>query len=102
MRHVMRFNSSNPGFLDACVAVKLVQWRERCFRLTRSQLYKSVDVGADWRFLFDSLNPFDCCKPGRCAVFVESRLKPVGFDGGDIPSIAGVERRSQLFLADWV
>jgi len=33
---------------------------------------------------------------------VESGVKPVGFDGGDIPSIAEVERRSQLFLADWV
>ena len=30
------------------------------------------------------------------------RLNPVRFDGGDIPSGAGVERRSQLFLADGV
>ncbi len=49
-----------------------------------------------------SLNPFDRCEPGRRTVFVESGVKPVGFDGGDIPSIAEVERRSQLFLADWV
>ena len=33
---------------------------------------------------------------------VVSRLNPVRFDGGDIPSIAGVERRSQLFLTDGV
>ena len=33
---------------------------------------------------------------------VESRLNPVWFNGGDIPSIAGVERRSQLFLSDGV
>jgi len=47
-----------------------------------------------------TLDPFDCRKPGRCAVVVVSRLNPVRFDGGDIPSIAGVERRSQLFLTD--
>src|SRR4030095_4421057 len=50
----------------------------------------------------DSLDPFDCREPGRCAVVVASRLNPIGFDGGDIPSIAGVERRSQLFLTDGV
>ncbi len=33
---------------------------------------------------------------------VASRLNPIGSDGGDIPSIAGVERRSQLFLTDGV
>ena len=49
-----------------------------------------------------SLDPFDCREPGRCAVIVVSRLNPVRFDGGDIPSIAGVERRSQLFLTDGV
>ena len=48
------------------------------------------------------LGPFDCREPGRCAVVVVSRLNPVRFDGGDIPSIAGVERRSQLFLTDGV
>ena len=49
------------------------------------------------------LEPFDCRKPGRCAVvIVESRLNPVRFDGGDIPSIAGDERRSQLLLTDGV
>ena len=48
------------------------------------------------------LDPFDCREPGRCAVVVVSRLNPVRFDGGDIPSIAGVERRSQLFLTDGV
>jgi hypothetical protein len=35
-------------------------------------------------------------------VIVVSRLNPVRFDGGDIPSIAGVERRSQFFLTDGV
>jgi uncharacterized protein YeaO (DUF488 family) len=45
---------------------------------------------------FRSLDPFDCREPGRCAVVVVSRLNPVRFNGGDIPSIAGVERRSQL------
>ena len=49
-----------------------------------------------------SLDPFDCREPGRCAVVVVSRLNPVRFDGGDIPSVAGVERRSQLFLTDAV
>jgi hypothetical protein len=33
---------------------------------------------------------------------VVPRLNPVRFDGGDIPSIAGVERRSQRFLTDGV
>ena len=33
---------------------------------------------------------------------VESRLNPVRLDGGDIPSIAGVERRSQRYLSDGV
>src|SRR5208283_445336 len=51
---------------------------------------------------FRSLDPFDCREPGRCAVVVNSRLKPVRFDGGNIPTIAGVERRSQLFLTDGV
>jgi hypothetical protein len=27
-------------------------------------------------------------------------LNPVRFDGGDSPSVAGIERRSQLFLTD--
>jgi hypothetical protein len=31
---------------------------------------------------------------------VISRLKPVRFDGDNSPSIAGVERRSQIFLTD--
>jgi len=33
---------------------------------------------------------------------VVSRRNAVAFDGGDTPSIAGVERRSQLFLTDGV
>ena len=33
---------------------------------------------------------------------VESRLNPVWFNGGDISSIAGIERGSQLFLTDGV
>jgi len=45
---------------------------------------------------------FDCREPRRCAVVVVSRLDPVRFDGGDIPSMDGVERRSQLFLTDGV
>lgn len=49
-----------------------------------------------------SLDPFYCREPGRYAVVVVCRLNPVRFDGGDIPSIAGVERRSQLFLTDGV
>jgi hypothetical protein len=50
-----------------------------------------------------SLDPFDGREPGRRTVIaVESRLNPVRFDGDDIPSSGGVERRSQLFLADWV
>lgn len=47
-------------------------------------------------------DPFDCREPSRCAVVVVSRLNPVRFDGGDIPSIAGVERCSKLFLTDGV
>ncbi len=47
-----------------------------------------------------SLDPLDCREPGRCAVVVVSRLDPVRFDGGDTPSIARVEHRSQLFLTD--
>src|SRR5262245_66359372 len=48
------------------------------------------------------LDPFDCREPGGCAVVVVSRPNPVRFDGGDIPSIAGFARRSQLFLTDGV
>ncbi len=55
-----------------------------------------------WLTSFCSLDPFDCREPGRCAVVVESRLNPVWFNGGDIPSTAGVERRSHLFLTDGV
>ncbi len=33
---------------------------------------------------------------------MKPRLNPVRFDGGDIPSTAGVERRCQLFLTDGV
>ena len=40
-----------------------------------------------------SLDPFDCREPGRCAVVVVSRLNPVRFNGGDIPSMAGVEEK---------
>jgi hypothetical protein len=49
-----------------------------------------------------ALDPLDCREPGRCAVVVISRLNPVRFDGGDIPSSTGVERCSQLFLTDGV
>ena len=51
---------------------------------------------------FRSLDPFDCREPGRCTVVVVSRLNPVRFDSGDMPSSAGVERRFQLFLTDGV
>jgi len=50
-----------------------------------------------------SLDSFDCREPGRCAVLVVvSSLNPARFDGGDIPSIAWVECRPQLFLTDGV
>src|ERR1035437_1382415 len=49
-----------------------------------------------------SLDPFDCREPGGCAVVLISRLNLVRFDGGDIPSSVGVERRFQLFLTDGV
>ena len=50
-----------------------------------------------------SLDPFDFREPGRrAAVVVESRLNPFRLDGGDTPSIAGIERRFQLFPADGV
>ncbi len=49
-----------------------------------------------------SLDPFDCREPSRRAVVVESRLNPVRFDGGNIPSTAGVERCSQFFPTDRV
>jgi hypothetical protein len=55
-----------------------------------------------WADQSRSLGPFDCREPGRCAVVVVSRLDPVWFDGGDIPSTAGVECRSHLFLSDGV
>ena len=45
-----------------------------------------------------SLDLFDGREPGRYAVVVVSRLNPVRFDGGDVPSVAGAERRPQLFL----
>src|ERR1022692_3184533 len=49
------------------------------------------------------LDPLDCREPGRCAVIVVvSRLNPVRLDGGDLPSIARVERRSQFVLTDGV
>ncbi len=48
------------------------------------------------------LHAFDDGEPARCAVVVVSRLNPVRFDGGDIPSATGIERGSQLFLTDGV
>jgi hypothetical protein len=48
------------------------------------------------------LDPLDGRQPGRCAVVVVSRVNPVRFDGGDLPSRPGVERRAQLFLPDGV
>jgi hypothetical protein len=52
---------------------------------------------------FRGLDSYDCREPGRCAVVVVvSRPNPVRFDGSDIPSSAGIERRSQLFLTDGV
>ena len=57
----------------------------------------------EWaRFGDRALDPLDSREPGRCAVVVVSRLNPVRFDGGDTPSIAEAERRSQLFAADGV
>jgi hypothetical protein len=64
---------------------------------SRSQITNSRSQITD-----SCLDPFDCREPGRCAVSVESRLKPVRFDGGEIPSSTGVERRSQLFLRNGV
>src|SRR5271166_1618724 len=59
--------------------------------------------GVEWATGHGLLDPFDCREPGWCAVVaVESRMNPVRFDGSDIPSIVGVERRSQLFLTDGV
>jgi hypothetical protein len=53
--------------------------------------------------LFRSLVPFDCREPGWRAILVmESRPNSVRFDGSEIPSAAGVERRSQLFLTNRV
>ena len=65
----------------------------------RKRVARIIFVGA---VHLRSLGPLNCCEPGRCAVVVESGLQPIWFDGDDIPSITGVERRSQLFLADWV
>src|SRR6516165_10523616 len=48
------------------------------------------------------LLPLDCREPRGKADVVESRLKPLTFDGGDMPSTAGVERRSYCFLTDGV
>src|SRR5260370_24321 len=60
---------------------------------------RSGDVAND----HGRLDPFDGREPGRYAAgAVESRLNPVRFDGDDIPSSAGIERRSQLFLTDGV
>ena len=47
-------------------------------------------------------DPSDCRQPGRRAVVVVARLHPVRFDGGDLPSDAGVERRAQLLPTDGV
>lgn len=49
-----------------------------------------------------SLDPLDGHEPRRCAVAVESRVNPVRFEGKEVPSTAGAERRSQRFLTDGV
>src|SRR5262245_35243454 len=46
------------------------------------------------------LDPFDRREPGRCTIVVVPRLNPVRFDRGDMPSGAGIERRTQLFPTD--
>lgn len=49
------------------------------------------------------LEAFDCGEPCRRAVvIVKSRANPVWNDGGDCPSLAGVESSAQLFLTDGV
>lgn len=56
-----------------------------------------------WRTVTAALDAFDCGEPSRCAVVaVESGHQPLRFDGDDIPSSAGIERRSQLLLSDGV
>src|SRR5579883_2202729 len=47
-----------------------------------------------------NLDPFNSYEPGRCAVFVESGLESIPFDGGDTPPSVDVECLSQLFLRD--
>jgi len=49
-----------------------------------------------------SLDTIDSHQPARCSVVVDSRVEPFRFDGGDTPTVSGVERRSQLFLSDEV
>lgn len=45
-----------------------------------------------------SLDPFERRERGRYAVVMVSRPNPLRLDGGDIPFVAEVERRSELFL----
>jgi hypothetical protein len=48
-----------------------------------------------------ALDPFDGGEPGGGAgVAVESGVNAVAFDRGDMPSVAGAERGSQVFLTD--
>jgi hypothetical protein len=53
-----------------------------------------------WADEFRYLYPFDCYKPGWNTTVEVSGLNPVRLDSGQVPSIAGVENRSQLFLID--
>src|SRR5882724_13028640 len=72
---------------------------QRLDQLPQARLERGSLTGPDQSL---SLDPFDCREPSWCAVVVVSRQSPVRFDGGDIPPIAGVERRPQLFLTDGV
>ena len=80
--------------------------RLECYAINSDQAHLELDFPLGFtngtsRQFCRNLESFDCREPSRCAVvIVESRPKPVRFDGGDIPSIAEVERRSQLFLTD--
>src|ERR1700722_2490574 len=47
-----------------------------------------------------SLDQFDGCEPGGCAVFVERRMNAVWFESGDVPCVGGAECGSQFPLAD--
>jgi hypothetical protein len=69
-------------------------------RLLRPRPERAHDKRGQPRGRSCSLDPFDPCQPGGCALRGEPRLEQIRSDGGNAPAAAAVERCSQILLTD--